>query len=40
MQLIKKLDIRIDKNGYKRRWALFKCPDCLQEVERPLDAGK
>ena len=40
MKLIKKLDIRIDKNGYKRRWGLFWCAGCLQEIERQLNNGK
>jgi len=40
MKLIRKLDIRKDKNGYKRRWGLFWCADCLQEVERQMTQGK
>ena len=40
MELIEKLDIRLDDKGYKRRWAKFKCSYCLLEVERTLSHGK
>ncbi len=39
MELIEKLDIRLDDKGYRRRWAKFKCSFCLQEVERILYDG-
>ena len=39
MKLIIKLDTRADKKGHKVRWALFKCSECLQEVERRLFGG-
>jgi len=40
MQVIKILDIRLDNKGYKRRWAVFFCFFCLQEVEKQLSVGK
>src|SRR3972149_2287926 len=40
MQLIEILDIRLDNKGYKRRWAVFFCSFCLQEVEKQLSVGK
>jgi len=39
MILIKKLGTRLDKNGKKQSWAIFKCPKCLQEVVRLLGSG-
>src|SRR3990167_9901836 len=39
MKLIRKLGTKINKNGYKVRYGVFKCPDCLQEVERQLSNG-
>ena len=40
MLLLRKLGIRINKKGRKESWAIFKCPKCLQEVERQLSNGK
>ena len=40
MELVRKLGTRISKTGKKQSWAVFKCPDCLQEVEKQLSHGK
>jgi len=40
MKLIKKIESRRDKSGHLRKWAIFKCPECLQEVERLLYNGR
>jgi len=40
MKLIKNLPRRLSKSGRLESWALFKCSDCLQEVERYLSSGK
>ena len=40
MKLIKELEVRINSKGYKIKWGLFSCPDCLKEVERILSDGK
>jgi len=40
MKLLRKLGTRISKKGHLESWAIFKCPDCLQEVERQLSNGK
>src|SRR3990167_6238934 len=39
MELIRKLPTRISKSGHLESWGVFKCPDCLQEVERRLTTG-
>lgn len=39
MELLMKLNIRIDTDGKYRRWGLFLCPYCLQEVERRICNG-
>ena len=39
MKLIRKLGTR-KVNGRLESWGLFLCPECLQEVERPLGDGK
>lgn len=39
MKLIRKTRREITKKGNKIRYALFKCPDCLQEVERQISNG-
>lgn len=39
MELIRKTKVTITKNGNRIQWAIFKCPFCLQEVERTLGAG-
>lgn len=39
MKLIRKLDVKKDKNGYWRREAIFWCDGCKQEVEKKLDDG-
>lgn len=41
MKLIRKLGTRVDKNGYKRSWGEFLCPDpiCNKIVERKLSDG-
>lgn len=40
MKLIKYIGKRLNKNGNKVSWGLYKCPFCLQEVERQLSNGK
>jgi len=40
MEFIRNLPRRLSKSGRMESWALFKCPDCLQEVERHLSSGK
>jgi len=39
MELIRKTRVEITKNGNKIRYAIFKCPECLQEVERCINNG-
>jgi len=39
MELIRKTRTEINKNGNKIRYAIFKCPFCLQEVERCISNG-
>jgi len=39
MELIRKTRIEITKNGNRIRYAIFKCPECLQEVERCISNG-
>ena len=39
MKLIKKLDSRRAKNGRMGGWALFYCPYCEKEVEKPYQSG-
>jgi len=39
MEFLREIESRIDKRGHKIKWAIFKCPDCLQEVERRLSNG-
>ena len=39
MELIRKTRTEITKNGDKIRYAIFKCPECLQEVERQMSNG-
>lgn len=40
MKLIKKLESRRDNKGRLRKWAVYLCPLCLQEVERRVSNGK
>jgi len=40
MEFIKEIEPRLNKNGHSKKWAIFKCPFCLQEVERRLENGK
>ena len=40
MELIKTLGTKPNKNNILISWALFKCPDCLQEVIKQLGHGK
>ena len=40
MQLIRKTRKEKNKNGFWIYYAIFKCPDCLQEVERTFSNGK
>ena len=40
MELIRKTRVEITKNGNKIRYAIFKCLDCFQEVERCISNGK
>src|SRR3990167_8209887 len=40
MEFIRNLPRRLSKSVRMESWALFKCPDCLQEVERHLSSGK
>src|SRR4030067_537644 len=39
MKFIKEIEPRLNKNGHSKKWAIFKCPECLQEVERRLENG-
>ena len=39
MKLIREIESRIDKRGYKIKWGLFWCDGCLQEVEKSLNDG-
>ena len=39
VKLLKKLDMRFSETGYSKRWGLFHCPFCKQEVERVLADG-
>lgn len=39
MELIERLNTRKNKDGHYVRWGKFKCPFCLQEVERRLFGG-
>lgn len=39
MELIRKTKTTLTKKGNKIRWAIFKCPYCLQEVERQISNG-
>ena len=39
MKLIRKTKTEITKNGNKVRYGIFKCPECLQEIERPMSNG-
>ena len=39
MELIRKTRVEITKNGNRIRYAIFKCPECLQEVERCISNG-
>lgn len=40
MELIKGIESRIDGRGYLRKWAIFWCDYCKQEVEKSLNNGK
>ena len=40
MKLIRKLGTRLSKTGRKQSWAVYECPDCLQEVEKLLGNGE
>jgi len=40
MKLIRKTRTKITKNGNKVIYGIFKCPDCLQEVEKYISNGK
>ena len=40
MKLIRKTRKEINKSGNRIRYAIFECPDCLQEVERNISNGK
>ena len=39
MEIVRKTRVKITKNGNKIRYAIFKCPFCLQEVERQISNG-
>ena len=39
MELIRKIESRKDKDGKLRKWAVFLCNFCLEEVERRLSYG-
>ena len=40
MELIRNLEMRMDKSGHWQSWAVFWCDFCKQEVEKRLSHGK
>lgn len=40
MQLIKRLGVRRERRRYTISWALFLCPLCNKQVEKPLMEGR